>query len=197
MLPFCRQLFRWVRLRKCGCLVTWFCYQLIAKPGNKRAAVPWLDPYASSWLKIFIFSWKFHWNLFPWNMLQLISIDWISIITLPNLIVHTCVSRPHYVHSLRQSDACMCYWFRPSLVQMMFQPDRRLTIIWTNVHTLLGRPFRNEFREICIKIQQFSYKKVKVKKPSAKWCQFCLGCNKLTLVDWRVGTFYVANYHYR
>ena len=30
-----------------GCLVTWFCYQLIAKPGNKTAAVfavSWPDP---------------------------------------------------------------------------------------------------------------------------------------------------------
>ena len=31
--------------RNCGCLVTWFCYQLIAKPGNKTAAVLWSDPY--------------------------------------------------------------------------------------------------------------------------------------------------------
>ena len=29
----------WVRSRNCGSLVTWFCYQLIAKPGNKTAAV--------------------------------------------------------------------------------------------------------------------------------------------------------------
>ena len=35
---------RWVRSRNCGCLVTWFCYQLIAKPGNKAAAVSWPDP---------------------------------------------------------------------------------------------------------------------------------------------------------
>ena len=34
-----------VRSRNCGCLVTWFCYQLIAKPGNKTAAVSWPDPY--------------------------------------------------------------------------------------------------------------------------------------------------------
>ena len=37
----------WVRSRNCGCLVTWFCYQLIAKPGNKTAAVPWPEPYAN------------------------------------------------------------------------------------------------------------------------------------------------------
>ena len=35
----------WVKPRNCGCLVTWFCYQLIAKPGNKTVAVPWPDSY--------------------------------------------------------------------------------------------------------------------------------------------------------
>ena len=35
----------WVRSRNCGCLDTWFCYQLIAKPGNKTATVSWPDPY--------------------------------------------------------------------------------------------------------------------------------------------------------
>ena len=35
----------WVRSRNCGCLVTWFCYLLIAKPGNKTATVSWPDPY--------------------------------------------------------------------------------------------------------------------------------------------------------
>ena len=29
----------WVRSRRCGCLITWFCYQKIAKPGNKTAAL--------------------------------------------------------------------------------------------------------------------------------------------------------------
>ena len=35
----------WVRSRNCGCLVAWFCYQLIAKPGNRTATVLWPDPY--------------------------------------------------------------------------------------------------------------------------------------------------------
>ena len=36
----------WVRSQRCGgCLVTWFCYQLIAKPSNKTAAPLWPDPY--------------------------------------------------------------------------------------------------------------------------------------------------------
>ena len=40
-----RQIQMWVRSRNCSCLVTWFCYRLIAKPGNKTAAVSWPDPY--------------------------------------------------------------------------------------------------------------------------------------------------------
>ena len=44
----------WVRSRNCGCLVTWFCYQLIAKPGNKTATVSWPDPYVMDhlWVKV-------------------------------------------------------------------------------------------------------------------------------------------------
>ena len=38
-------LYIWMRSRNWGCLVPWFCYQLIAKPGNKTAAVPWPHPY--------------------------------------------------------------------------------------------------------------------------------------------------------
>ena len=40
--------YTWVRSRNCGCLVTWFCYQLIAKPGNKTATVSWPDPHILS-----------------------------------------------------------------------------------------------------------------------------------------------------
>ena len=40
----------WVRSRRWGCLVTWFCYQMIAKPGNKTAAPLWPDPYIDTFL---------------------------------------------------------------------------------------------------------------------------------------------------
>ena len=33
------------RSRKCACFVTWFCYQMIAKPGNKTGPPSWPDPY--------------------------------------------------------------------------------------------------------------------------------------------------------
>ena len=35
--------FIWVRSWSCGCLVTWFCYHVIAKPGSKTAAPSWHD----------------------------------------------------------------------------------------------------------------------------------------------------------
>ena len=37
------------QVTKLWCLVTWFCYQLIAKPGNKTATVSWPDPYDTEW----------------------------------------------------------------------------------------------------------------------------------------------------
>ena len=62
----------WVRSCYCGCLVTWFCYQLIAKPGNKTATVLpfrdlthmvwgpidnvlWLSKVAWCWLGTYLF----------------------------------------------------------------------------------------------------------------------------------------------
>ena len=35
----------WVGSLSCGCLVAWFCYQLMATPGNRAAAVSLPDPY--------------------------------------------------------------------------------------------------------------------------------------------------------
>ena len=52
----------WVRSRSCGCLVTWFCYQMIAKPGNKTAAHSWPDPYNEAWLCFF---WKIKYRTSP------------------------------------------------------------------------------------------------------------------------------------
>ena len=40
---------------RCSCLVTWFCYQLIAKPGKKTTAPPWPEPYVDDW---YDFSWQ-------------------------------------------------------------------------------------------------------------------------------------------
>ena len=45
----------WVKSQNYGCLVTWFCYQLIAKPGNKTAAVPWPNPYTHKFYQSCLF----------------------------------------------------------------------------------------------------------------------------------------------
>ena len=42
-----KRMYIWVWSQNCGFLVTWFCYQLIAKPGNKTATCPWPDPSVS------------------------------------------------------------------------------------------------------------------------------------------------------
>ena len=34
----------WVMSRRWVCLVTWFCYQMVAKPGNKTGPPSWPDP---------------------------------------------------------------------------------------------------------------------------------------------------------
>ena len=38
----------WVGSWRCACLVTWFCYHLIAKTGNETGATSWPDPYENS-----------------------------------------------------------------------------------------------------------------------------------------------------
>ena len=55
----------WVRSRRCrcGCLVNWLSYHLIAKPGNKTATPSWPDPFGKWHDKarlIFIIWWFFY-----------------------------------------------------------------------------------------------------------------------------------------
>ena len=58
-------------------------------------------------------------------------------------------------------------------------PDRRQAITWTNVGILLIGPLGTNFSEILIKILTFSFKKMRMKVPSAKRRPFCLGLNVL------------------
>ena len=55
----------WVRSRRCGCHFTWFCYQMIAKPGNKTAAVSWPDPY-ENYTKSFLTCWNIKQKIYWW-----------------------------------------------------------------------------------------------------------------------------------
>ena len=58
-------------------------------------------------------------------------------------------------------------------------PGRRQAIIWTNAGILLIGPLGTNFSEIWIAIETFSFKKMHLKIPSAKWRPFCLGLNVL------------------
>ena len=61
-------------------------------------------------------------------------------------------------------------------------PGRRQAIIWTNAGILLIEPLGTNFSEILIRIKIFSFKKMRLKMLSAKWCPFCLGLNVLMLI---------------
>ena len=80
----------WVRSRRCGCLVTWFCYQLIAKPGNMTAAPSWPDPYAQGFD---------HWHYFRSDLPIIIQIDggYTGPKTSPKLVP----LQPSFQHQLR------------------------------------------------------------------------------------------------
>ena len=88
----------WVRSRNCGCLVTWFCYQLIAKPGNKTAAVSWPDPYkccgliTSNWITaVQICHWIWIVSKSKNNLIDHRSYTWRNLRQLALLWNHHCV----------------------------------------------------------------------------------------------------------
>ena len=58
-------------------------------------------------------------------------------------------------------------------------PGPRQAIIWTNAGIWSMGPLGTNFSEILIEIQTFSFKKMHLKMPSAKWRLFCLGLNVL------------------
>ena len=60
-------------------------------------------------------------------------------------------------------------------------PGRRQAIIWTNAGILWIGPLGTNFSEIFITIHTFSFKKMHLKMPSAKWRPFFLSLDMLTL----------------
>ena len=60
-------------------------------------------------------------------------------------------------------------------------PHRHQAIIWTNAGLLLIRHVGTNFGEISNEILTFSFKKMRLKRPSAKWRPFCLGLNVLNV----------------
>ena len=85
-------------------------------------------------------------------------------------------------NSFRPSDAYICV----SKLTIIgsdngLAPSRRQAIILTNTGILLIRTLGTNFNEIWGKIDTFSFKKMHLKMLSAKWRQFSLGLNVLTL----------------
>ena len=165
----------WVRSRNCGCLVTWFCYQLIAKQGNKTATVPWPDPSLFMTL---------------WNSLDMLQIITTKIITLSGKILLpwnvnslrlSGTSVNYAINSLRPSDAYRRWYTRPSLVQiiacqlLMAKPlsEPVLEYCWLGLgKKLQGDPSRNSCNL-----------KIHVKMSSGNWRPFCLCLNVLKLCN--------------
>ena len=58
-------------------------------------------------------------------------------------------------------------------------PGRRQTIIWTNAGLLSIGPLRTNFSEILIKMHNFPFTKMHLKRSSAKWRPFCPGGDEL------------------
>ena len=59
----------WIRSRRWTCLVTFFCYHLIAKPGNKVGTPLWLDKYQqASNITAWLFSIKVTYQLSTWHV---------------------------------------------------------------------------------------------------------------------------------
>ena len=59
-------------------------------------------------------------------------------------------------------------------------PDRRQAIIWTNAGILQIGLLQTNFIEILIEIQTFSFRKMHLKRSSAKWWPSCLVLNVLS-----------------
>ena len=52
-------------------------------------------------------------------------------------------------------------------------------IIWTNAGLLLIGPLKTNFRDILIKIKQFSFMEIYLELSSEKWQSFCFSLNVL------------------
>ena len=78
------------------------------------------------------------------------------------------------IHSSKPSDAYVCQYIRPSLVQII---ARHQAIIWTNIGLLLIGPLGRNFSYILIESHTESSKKMHLKM-SAKWRSLWPQCVK-------------------
>ena len=94
-------------------------------------------------------------------------------------------------HHYREAESILTHWGRVTHICVSkliiigsdngLSPSRHQAIIWTNAGKLLIGPLGTNFSEILIEIYTFSFKRMHLKMPSAKWRPFCLGLNVLII----------------
>ena len=92
-----------------------------------------------------------------------------------NSPTHICFTRPQWVNSSPPSTPYIHQRTGLALVRVWCQ-----AITWSNSGLLWISPFETNFSEIQIKIQNFSFIKMHLKKLSVKWCPFCPWGDELT-----------------
>ena len=147
----------WVRSRNCGCLVTWFCYQLIANQVTRQPHIH--DPthqllrkpahflMTLVWSSLSLYSW------FPWWSIHQVS----KSLTQWGRVTHICVGKLIIIGS-----------------DNGLSPGRRRPIIWTNAGIWLIGPLPTNFSDTLITIETFSLRKMHLKMSSGKCRPFCL-----------------------
>ena len=118
------------------------------------------------WLKLKTWNWNKHSEpcayLVGCTVLDITYGEHVMILNHWGRVTHICVSRLTTIGS-----------------DNGLSPGRHQAVIWTDAALLLTRPLEINFSEILIKIRIFSFKKIRFKMSSGKWCLFCLGLNEL------------------
>ena len=101
------------------------------------------------------------------------------------------IKKSSYLYFTHVLPATLTHWGRVTHIRVSklnitgsgngLPPGRRQAIIWTNAGILFIRTLITNFRELLSKLHAFSFKKMNLKMPSAKWRTFCLGLNVLMI----------------
>ena len=104
-----------------------------------------------SWMKIIVFWFKIHWNLFLQVQLTMSQYLFRQAITWTN---------DDIINSSAPSAAYISHCIRSALVVNGLSPGQRQAIIWASAEILFIGPSGINFSEILIKISKFSFKKM-------------------------------------
>ena len=104
----------WVRSRNCGCLVIWFCYQLVVKPGNKTATVSWPDPYTENNVWVGVVNWLRNFGVYypscDWAQEQFITGGHTLFYFLHDMIVRPWITIEHMTFTVHTLILCFTWY---------------------------------------------------------------------------------------